>query len=115
MPARRSAAASSVVTPPLFRTWSRLGAALHPAGVDDATKYWLGAGFARFAEDLLRPSVLHHSPAVQEAHPIGNLAGERHFVRCEDHRHAVLFEVSDQREHLADELRIECACHLVEE
>ena len=54
-------------------------------------------------------------PSCEEAHPVGDLAGEAHLVGGDQHRHAVALELAHDVEHLADELGIERRRDLVEQ
>ena len=54
-------------------------------------------------------------PCVEEAHAVGDLAGERHLVGRDQHRHPVALEIADDVEHLADELGVERRRDLVEQ
>src|SRR5581483_4605566 len=64
---------------------------------------------ARVAEDLLRRSFLEDRALVEEAHLVGDLSCETHLVRREDHRHPRLRKLTDEIQHVAHELRVECA------
>ena len=46
---------------------------------------------------------------------VADLACELHLVGDDEHRHAVAREIAHHDQHLADELRIERGCDLVEE
>ena len=46
---------------------------------------------------------------------VGDLAGEAHLVRRDQHRHAAGGELADRVQHLADELGVERARDLVQE
>ena len=52
---------------------------------------------------------------VEEADAVGDVAGEAHLVRRDQHRHAARRELADHVEHLGDELGVERARDLVEE
>ena len=52
---------------------------------------------------------------VHEDDAVGDLAGEAHLVRHDDHRHAGLGQPPDHRQHLADQLGIERRGRLVEQ
>ena len=60
-------------------------------------------------------ALLEDHAGVEEADAVGDLAGEGHLVRRDQHRHPALGELADHLEHLADELRVEGARDLVEE
>ena len=103
-------------TPPLSRTAAiAQRRSTEPAGVDDPAQELPGARLARVAENLLGRPLLEHPAAVEEAHPVGDLAREAHLVRGDEHGHAVVLQLADQAQHLADEFRVERARHLVEE
>src|SRR5689334_17628231 len=82
---------------------------LHPPAFEDAGEELARARLPRVAEDLLRQPFLEDAATVEEAHLVGDLAGEAHLVRREDHRHAALREFAHEFEHVGDELRIERA------
>ena len=58
---------------------------------------------------------LENCAVIEEADSICDVAGERHLVGCDQHRHPAHRELADHLEHLGDELGVERARHLVEE
>ena len=73
------------------------------------------SGSLRVVEHLLGRADLEQPALVQEADPVGDLAGEAHLVGGDQHRHALVLERPHRREHLADELGIERRGDLVEQ
>ena len=71
------------------------------AKTPDLADAWHAAGLANGGTAIEDP------PGVQEAHPIGDLARERHLVRGDEHRHAALAQPANRVEHFAHEFRIE--------
>ena len=69
----------------------------------------------RRAEDGRGSAALDDQPVVEEAHLVGDLAGEAHLVGGDQHRHAVGFELADDLEHLADQLGVERAGDLIQQ
>ena len=61
-----------------------------------------------------RPA-LDHDAAVEEDDLVGHMAGKRHLVRGDEHRHPLATQLAHEVEHLTDELRVEGAGHLVEQ
>ena len=61
-----------------------------------------------------RPRLEHHA-AVDEQHLVGHLLGEPDLVGHDDHRPALLGQVLDHLQHLADELRVQRRGRLVEQ
>ena len=59
--------------------------------------------------------LLDHDTTVHEQHATRHLSRETHLVSHDDHRHALLREVTHDVEHLLDHLRVERAGRLVEE
>ena len=72
-------------------------------------------GFGRVTEHLLGRPGFEDLAAVEEDHPVGDLPGEAHLVGGEHHGHALALEVTDHREHLADQFRVERRGDLVEQ
>ena len=67
-------------------------------------------------EHLRRRPLLEDLPAVEEADPVRDVAGEAHLVGRDDHRHARRPRVPRiTLEHLGDELRVERRGDLVEQ
>src|SRR3954452_2400103 len=83
--------------------------------LQQATQEALGLRALRVGQDLFRLADLGDPPVVQEGDPVGDLAGEAHLVGRGQHRHPRLFQLADRRQHLADQLRVEGACDLVEQ
>ncbi len=54
-------------------------------------------------------------PAVEEADPVRHLPGEAHLVGRHQDRDAAVGELADDREHLADQLRVQRGGDLVEQ
>ncbi len=52
---------------------------------------------------------------MEVADLVGDLPGEAHLVRGDQHRHALALQLADGAQHLADQLGVEGARHLVEE
>src|SRR5579862_3060474 len=90
-------------------------ALLHPPRRHDPSQELLRAGLARPCEDLRRRALLEDDALVEEADAVGDLAGEAHLVRRDQHRHPAGGELANHLEHLGHELRIERARHLVEQ
>ena len=88
---------------------------LEPSGVDDALEERLRAWLGGRLEDARRRALLEDSPLMQEAHAVADLAGERHLVRRDQHRHPVGLQPANDVEHLADEFGIEGRRDLVEQ
>ena len=91
------------------------GAGLQPAGLDDPLQELPGARLAWSAEDLVRRSHLADQAGIEEAHAVGDVAGEAHLVGGDDHRHARCGQLADDVQDLGHELRVERAGDLVEE
>ena len=60
-------------------------------------------------------ATLDDPPIGQEADLVGHLAGEAHLVGGDQHRHSLLLELADDRQHLSDELGVQGAGDLVEQ
>src|SRR4249919_1577609 len=75
----------------------------------------LGPLLARCVEHLRRWALLDDHPVVHEHHMVCNVAREAHLVGDHDHRHPLPRELAHDVEHLLDELRVEGACHFVEQ
>ena len=73
--------------------------------LDDALEELLRPRLLGLAEDLRGRPLLEDHPFVQEAHMVGDVAGEAHLVRGDQHRHPASRELADHLEHLGDELR----------
>src|SRR5690606_19977887 len=69
----------------------------------------------RIAEHLRRRAGLEHASAVEEAHEVRDLAREAHLVGRHEDRDPVGREPAHDREHLADQLRVERGGDLVEQ
>ena len=69
----------------------------------------------RRAEHLLGWTALDDPPGLQVTHLIGDVPREPHLVRRDHHRHPVLLQLLDDRQHLAHEFGIKRAGHLVEQ
>jgi hypothetical protein len=89
--------------------WSRRAVAADP--VEEA----LGAGVAGVVEQLVGRAVLQDAAAVEEADPVGDLAGEAHLVGGDQHGHAALLQLGDHVEHLPHQLGVEGRGDLVEQ
>src|SRR5215831_16416496 len=76
-------------------------------GMRHAAQEVLRALLLRRAQQLARLALLDDPAAVDEDHSIRHLAREAHFVRYDDHRHAVVREHAHDGEHFADKLRVE--------
>ena len=98
-----------------FRSCGIRLASYKPPGGDDALQELLRPLLARRAEELLRRALLEDPAGVEEAHAVGDVAGEAHLVRRDQHRHASRRELADHVENLRDELRVERARDLVQE
>src|SRR6476659_10712397 len=88
---------------------------LETTGFDDSLEELLRPRLARRAEDLGGRALLEDDALVEEADAARDVAGKAHLVGGDEHRHPLLRELPDAREHLGDELGIELARHLVEE
>src|SRR3954447_18880283 len=64
----------------------------------------------------VRRALLDDLARIEEAHPVGDLAGKSHLMGDDDHGEAMLMgQIADDGEDLADQLRVERARDLVEE
>jgi hypothetical protein len=61
----------------------------------------------RRLEYLRRLSLLDDAAGIEDRYPVADAAGERHFVRDDDHRHPFFGECLHHVQHLADRLGIE--------
>src|SRR4051812_40185204 len=91
------------------------GRPLQPSRLHDPPQEPARAFLLRIAEDLLGGSALQDHPRVQKTNLVGDVPGEAHLVRGQHHGHAVVLEVADDGEDLADELRVEGGGDLVEQ
>ena len=66
-------------------------------------------------EDVFGRPLFEDFAAVDEDDAVGNLAGEAHLVRDDDHRHAFCRQLLHDGEHLADHLGVEGACRFVKQ
>ena len=55
------------------------------------------------------------TPASRKQIAVGDVAGEAHLVRGEDHRHALVRQLADDVEHLGHQLGVERGGDLVEQ
>ena len=62
-----------------------------------------------------RGCFLQNFALVDEDHPAGDLARKAHFVRHNDHRHALVGKRFDQIEHLADHFRVQRGGRFIKE
>ncbi len=69
--------------------------AAHAAGLDDPLQELARARLVRVAEHLRGWPVLQDLPLLQEADAIGDVTGEAHLVRGDDHRHARFGQLPD--------------------
>ena len=72
-------------------------------------------GCVGLAEDPVRRTLLEDEALVEEDDAVGDVAREAHLVGGDEHRHPLGGELADDVQHLADELGIERAGHLVEQ
>ena len=119
----RQAAAARLKAPERVQQTARLGGVdpavrkhlvAHARDLDLAEELAEPVGLRR-AEDLGRRALLGDLAAGEEEDAARDIARKAHFVRHDDHRHALLREVLHHVEHLADHLRVERARGLVEE
>src|SRR6476659_9446821 len=110
-----SSSGSSETSTLLDSSITGLRVRLEPTGFDDSLEELLRARLARRAEDLGRRAFLEDHARVEEADATRHVTCEAHLVGRDEHRHALLRKLSDDREHFGDELGIERARHLVEE
>ena len=59
--------------------------------------------------------LFHDAPAIHEQHPGGDFARKAHFVRHDDHRHALLRKAAHDLQHLAHHLRVKRARRFVKQ
>ena len=71
--------------------------------------------FLGVIENLLRCAAFEDVSFVHEENPVGDFAGEGHFVRDDDHGHAFFGEFFHGEKHFADELGIESGCRFIKE
>ena len=88
---------------------------LHPAGFDDPVEELPRPGLLGVGEDPGRRPLLEDPARVEEADAVGDVAGERHLVGRDHHRHARGRELPDHVEHLGDQLGVEGGRDLVEQ
>ena len=82
---------------------------------EHAAQEGAGALVARIAENFRRRAFLGDATLVEEADPVGQVAGEAHLVRGEHHGHAIVAQLAQHVEHLAHKLGVQRAGDLVEE
>ena len=80
----------------------------------DAVHEGLGGAAHRMFEDLLRRTVLVDHALVHEEDAGGHIAGETHFVRDDEHGHAVPGQLPDDAEHLSHHRGVQGRCRFVE-
>ena len=76
---------------------------------------WRVRGSRGFEKSSVGRPLLDDAPAIEEEDPVGDVSGEAHLVGRNEHRHPAPGELSDDVEHLGDELWVECARDLVKE
>src|SRR2546430_15283636 len=69
------------------------------AGFNDSLQELLGTWRLRVIEQPIGHITLGDNAAVEKAHLVGDVAGERHLVGGEQHCHALVLESADQAEH----------------
>src|SRR6476661_268365 len=108
---RNQGATSGYSSPP---TGNESDRALLASGADAGQE---GAGplLLRVADHLVGRAALVHATVVEEAHLVGDVAGEAHLVGVEQHRHALGLELGEQVEDLPDELGVKRTGDLVEQ
>ena len=74
-----------------------------------------GALIFRMFEDVFGGALFKDFTAVDEDDAVGDLAGNAHLVRDDDHRHALGRQLLHDGEHLADHLGVERACRFVKQ
>jgi hypothetical protein len=80
-----------------------------------AAKKGPGPRIDRAHQDLVGRPVLRDPTGIHEQDMVGDVAGESDLVGHNDHRGAVFAELPHDREHLADQLRVERRGNLVEQ
>lgn len=70
---------------------------------------------SRIGQNVCRRAGFDDAATVEEAHRVGHLAREGHLVGGHDDRATGARQLPDERQHLADELRVQCAGDLVEQ
>src|SRR5215217_4202814 len=84
-------------------------------GVEDALEEGAGAGVLGAADHLGGDALLHDHALVHEDDPVGDLAGEAHFVGDDQHGHALDGQLAHDGEHVADQLWVQRRGGLVEQ
>src|SRR5215469_10879561 len=95
-------------------TAERAGASQPPC-VHDAPQEPPRALVLGVGEQLGRRGVLDDPPFLEEAHPAGDVPGEAHLVRGNDHGHAGGGQLLDHVEHLGHKFRVEGTGDLVKQ
>src|SRR5262249_22079675 len=75
-------------------------AVLQPPRVDDAPQETPCSLVRRLTEQLHGRCLFHDLPVGQETHPAGDVAGEPHLVRGDQHRHPAFGQFPDHVEHV---------------
>jgi hypothetical protein len=92
-----------------------LRARLPTARVDDPVKKPTGPRLDRVHQYLLGRTGFHDHSLVEVADGVGHLSGETHLMGGHQNGHPLFFELTDQAQNFAHQLRVEGAGYLVEE
>ena len=80
-------------------------------GLQELPHAWLRA----FVEDAARRPIINDAALVDEGDAAGDMGGEAHLMRDDEHRHAFRGEALHHLQHLADQLGIERRGWLIEQ
>ena len=87
---------------------------MRPASTMRRRKRWVRSSWGSVNSSAGR-RFLDDQAVLQEADPVGDVPGEAHLVRGDQHGHAAGGQFPDHVEHLGHQLRVERAGHLVEQ
>ncbi len=78
-----------------------------PSGVNDPLQKLSRSWLAGIAEHLGRRTLFQDHPSIQEQHVVRDIAGEPHFMSCDQHRHPVALQSTDDVQNFRNEFGVE--------